>query len=297
MAYVHGGAPVKANVRDHQEMTGSLESKVASWLRDQGYPLEMEAAWIGKDCGFDVSQADYYIDPENDQAREIDLVLTARKFVNRFSVSYNLFVECKSSRDKPWLLFSTENYLLPPYTDKYSIHPLTVYSAVIANDLGRDLLLQSMFDGSRENIYPRLDTAPTLAYGVTQAFSQGSDVPFKALMSASKAALSHVKRFGDLEFLAIPFEFATPVVVIDVPLLSVVYTPGSPDLDIREVNRGLLLWKHMVGGRSRIGVYIVQRSELSSFFADCYKSASWWTSQPEDTFQKILDKKKSQTSK
>ncbi len=276
-------------------MADSLEGRVASWLREQGYPLEMEAAWIAKDCGFDVSQSDYYLDPEDDQAREIDLVLTAQKFLNRFSISYTLFVECKSSREKPWLLFSTENYLLPPYADKYSIHPLTVYGAVIANDLGRDLLLQSMFDGNRENIYPRLDTAPTLGYGLAQAFSQGSDAPFKALMSAAKAALSHVKRFGSLEFLAIPFVFATPVVVIGVPLLSVVYTPGSPDLDIREINRGLLLWKHMVDGRSRIGVYVVQRSELSSFLADCYKSASWWTGLPEETLQKILDKKKPQT--
>jgi hypothetical protein len=37
-------------------MTESLEGKVASWLRDQGYPLEMEAAWISKSKGFDISR-------------------------------------------------------------------------------------------------------------------------------------------------------------------------------------------------------------------------------------------------
>jgi hypothetical protein len=272
-------------------MADSLEGKVASWLREQGYPLEMEAAWFGKDIGFEVSQSDYYIDPETDQPREIDLILSAQQFRKRFNISYNLFIECKSSRAKPWLLFSTENHLVPPYKDQYSLGPLTVYGAMISNDLGRDLLLKSMFDGNRENIYPRLDTGPTLGYGVTQAFGQASDVPFKALMSASKAALSHVKRFGDLEFLSIPFLVAVPVVLIDVPLLSVVYTPGSPDLDIREIDRGLLLWKHMVGGRSRIGIYIVQRSDFPSFLKDCYKSAKWWTDVSDETLGEIYAKK------
>jgi hypothetical protein len=271
-------------------MSGSLEGKVATWLREQGYPLEMEAAWLGKDVGFDVSQSDYYIDPESNQPREIDLALTLQTFRNRFNVEYSLFIECKSSREKPWLLFSTENYLVPPYKDKHSLHPLTVYHAMIANKLGHDLLLESMFNGNRENIYPRLDTALTLGYGVTQAFGQASDVPFKALMSSSKVALSYIKRFGEMEFLSIPILLAVPVVVIDVPLLSVVYTPGSPDLDIREIDRGLLLWKHMVGGRSRIGIYIVQRSDFPSFLRDCHKCATWWTTQTDDALHAAYEK-------
>jgi hypothetical protein len=272
-------------------MTESLEGKVASWLRDQGYPLEMEAAWISKSKGFDISQSDYYLDPEINQPREIDLVLKANRFTDRFNLEYSLFVECKSSRDKPWLLFSTENELVGTVgKEDRSLHALTLYSAFISNDLGGDLLLQSTFDGNLQRLYPRLDTEPTLGYGMTQAFSKETEVPFKALMSATKAALFYVKRFGTLG-LSIPFLFATPVVVIDVPLLSVVYTPGSPDLDIREVRRGLLHWKHVVAGRSRIGVYIVNRAEIDSFMNDCYESATWWINANDEKLAAIYSKK------
>lgn len=265
-------------------MSESLESKVSGWLREHGYPLEMEVAWAAKSKGFDVSQSDYYLDPDTSQPREIDLVLSANRVVDRHYLEYSLFVECKSSKDKPWLLFSTENHLIGAAgaTDNSrTIDALTIYGALISNDLGSDLLLRSSFEPHIQHIYPRLDTAPTLGYGVAQAFSE-TEVPFKALMSAAKAALTHVKRFGGLG-LSAPFLFSTPVVVIDVPLLSVVYTPGSPDLEIKEIKRGLLHWKHLVAGRSRIGVYITTRLESEAFFADCYKSAQWWLNAPKET--------------
>lgn len=271
-------------------MSDSLESRVLGWLKEQGFPLEMEVASMAKAAGFEVSQSDYYLDPDGGEAREIDLVLSLNNRKGGFSLTYNLFVECKSSRDKPWLMFSTPNELGASLTDDNRFKFIELQGAFISNDLADTLLIRSTFNGNVTNLYPRLNTEPLLGYGVTQAFAQAGDAPFKAMMSATKAALSHTKRMGMLG-LSVPLIFATPVIVIDVPLLAVSFSSESNELVVSEIRRGNLYWKHVVGGRSRIGVYIVTKQELPAFLADCYASAQWWTNVDEQTLEQIRSEK------
>jgi len=271
-------------------MSDPLEKKIEQWLQKQGYPLEMESAFIAKSCGFEVSQSDCYFDPDENQPREIDLVLGVQKYVGKFNLDYKLFVECKSTREKPWLLFATENDLVEREGEEKSIKSIGTHGAFLSNELGGTLLLQSFYNGKHNHLFPRLDTRPTLGYGVTQAFSEGNETPFKALMSSTKAALWYAKKFG-VGMLSTPFVFATPVVVIDAPLFSVVFSEKTSEIELEEVSRGWLHWKHVVDGRSRIGVYIVQKAELKSFLTECYASASWWVSQDVGTLQSIYDKK------
>jgi hypothetical protein len=155
-------------------MSAPLESRVLGWLKEQGFPLEMEVASMAKAAGFEVSQSDYYIDPDTGEPREIDLVLSLNNLKHGFSLTYNLFVECKSSRDKPWLMFSTPNELAGALTEENRLKFLELQSAFISNDPADTLLLRSTFDGNVVNLYPRLNTEPWLGYGVTQAFAQGS---------------------------------------------------------------------------------------------------------------------------
>lgn len=273
-------------------MAEPLESRVLNWLKDQGYPLEMEVASMAKSAGFEVSQSDYYLDPDGGEPREIDLVLSVQNLKGNFNLSYNLFVECKSSRDKPWLLFSTPNELGEALTKENGFAFIQLQSAFISSDLADTLLLRSTFNGNISNLYPRLNTEPLLGYGITQAFAQAGDAPFKAMMSAAKAALSHTKRFGMLGLgLSTPIIFSTPVIVIDVPLFAVSFSSETNELQIKEIRRGNLFWKHVVGGRSRIGVYIVTKPELPAFLSDCYDSAKWWTSVDEQTLEQIHTEK------
>lgn len=267
-------------------MSESLESRVLGWLKEQGFPLEMEVASMAKAAGFEVSQSDYYLDPDGGDPREIDLVLSLHNFKGNFSLSYSLFVECKSSRKKPWLLFCTQNELGETPTNDNQLEFIDLQSAFIANDLGSSLLLRSTFNGNVANLYPRLNTEPLLGYGITQAFAQAGDAPFKAMMSSAKAALSHTKRMGMLN-VYVPIIFSTPVIVIDVPLLAVSFSSATNELQIAEIRRGTLFWKHVVGGRSRIGVYIVTKQELPAFLADCYASAKWWTNVDEQTLEQV----------
>lgn len=84
-----------------------LPAQIHEWLRHEGYPFEMQVAQAFRKVGFHVTQSDYYIDPEEQKAREIDVVAVAQRAEKDGPVFRIMFlIECKSSKEKPWLLLS-----------------------------------------------------------------------------------------------------------------------------------------------------------------------------------------------
>lgn len=268
-------------------MPDTLESKIKNWLKSQGYPLEMEAASIASKIGFDVSLSDYFIDPEDEKPREIDLIISRKEFrYNSYSLSYSLCVECKSGKDKPWLLLATENYLNVREHEKLPIGlNYLLHSSYRATKLAENVLFKSSINGEIKSIFPRLDMAPKLGYAVVQAFNQGNDIPYKALMSASKAAADYVKRFGRSGF-SIPVHIAIPIVLIDAPLYSVVRKLDG-EMEVDSIEYAPVLWNTVVAGRSRNGIYVVQKEHLHNFLVECNNSANWWLNLPEDKLNVI----------
>jgi hypothetical protein len=95
-----------------------LKDKVKDWLLKEGYPLEMQSAIIFEEAGFQVSQGNYYEDPQTKKAREVDLVASLGKIIRdedapnffesiKLQITFRFIVECKSSKRYPWILFST----------------------------------------------------------------------------------------------------------------------------------------------------------------------------------------------
>lgn len=269
-------------------MSETLKEKISSWLDEQGYPLEMETASVAKSLGFDVSQSDYYIDPEGDEAREIDLVVSSNNYAGNYNKSYNLFIECKSNKkSKPWLVFSNINELMDDATSiEEHVSKMHKYSSFIASEYAEKLLLKTAGNNNFNNIYPRLGVEPMLGHGVTQAFGTTSDIPFKAMMSATKAAMSHIKRFG-IPMLSVPCTIAIPVVVIDSPLFTVSYNSESEEFEIEQVPKVEILWKHLVAGKSRNGIFIVERNNLNEFLTECKKSSDWWLNIDDSQLEEI----------
>jgi hypothetical protein len=89
-----------------------LGSRVADWLRGEGYPLEMTVARGLRDVGFTVTQSDQYQDPETDKLREIDVVgrwmrmLAIPGGADEMLAELSIVVECKRSDSRPWVLFT-----------------------------------------------------------------------------------------------------------------------------------------------------------------------------------------------
>jgi len=86
-------------------MTSDLTTKIAEWLKTQGYPLEMEVAHIFKDAGFEVSSAEYYVDAEEQKPREIDVLASMSVQIQGTLFQLAYVVECKSPKESPWVSF------------------------------------------------------------------------------------------------------------------------------------------------------------------------------------------------
>lgn len=278
-------------------MADELKVRVKNWLNKHGYPLEMEVASIARDAGFEVSQSECYVDPETGLSREIDLILYKSNFSQgegSVFLSYRLLVECKSSKDKPWLLFATPNVNDDSEQDKF-ISSYRLEESYFGQDCIKRYIQRLIFTGEEFSIYPNLDSEPWLGFGVTQAFSEAQDTPFKAIMSATKAALYYASRANQLEIVLPDFELFFPIVVIDVPLYAVFHNSESNELDMVEIEVGNILWKHHMAGRSRHGVYLVTKSALPTFLARCHQCAEWLLRQDEmglnQIYQEVSSKK------
>jgi hypothetical protein len=254
-----------------------IETQIKNWLEKQGYPLEMEVAAYAAKQGFEVSQSDYYIDQDDGKPREIDLVLSKKAVKYKdFSIGYHLCVECKSGKEKPWLLLASDD--LSIYSNL--INNFLLHNSYATTKIADEILIQSYCLGNSNNIFPRLTITRIVGYGVTQAFSE-TDIPFKALMTAGKAAYDYLRRNNGAE-LTIPVHLFIPVVVIDAPLFSVVRTKES-NLEINPINRATLLWNQVIAGRSRNCIHIVRKSHIEEFLSECSKSADWWLNMPKET--------------
>lgn len=90
------------------ETIANVEAGTASvrkWLREKGFPFEMKVANTFLAHGFGALQGTYYTDPESKKSREIDVFARLNAATNDFTISLEVIVECKYSKDKPWILF------------------------------------------------------------------------------------------------------------------------------------------------------------------------------------------------
>jgi len=247
------------------ETKEDLKTKVYKWLLKQGYPLEMTVANAFREVGFQVTQSEYYSDPETEEAREIDIVASDSKSISRKIVKIKFVVECKVSKDKPWVLFSSSKKGLPG-------HSKVVQRA--GSKLGIRLL-RSISD--LENIQDlslfRFSSSP--AYGMTQAFTSGKDICYSAAMAVAKATLASISKADEVpkDFASriilnrtSLFEIIFPVIVIEGRLFEAYLSEESPsDLKVSEVDQGILLWRNPIVGRRFTIINVINTNYLNEF--------------------------------
>jgi len=238
----------------------NFSSKVVDWLNSQGYPLEMSVASAFKQHGFYTRISDFYDDFETSSPREIDV--TAQLSFNTkdktwFQVSCH--IECKSTRDKPWLLFISDvtgDELGSLFEYVISSKAYTLFLAQ-KSGLGKNIESKLNID------YLPIFSAKKIGYGVAQAFSSGQDVPFKATMSAIKSAVSRVHKFSGENSNSIAF----PVIVTEGKLFECYLEPNG-QIRINETNSGLLLSKFPNPLHTSPIVSIVTKNSLPDFIIE-----------------------------
>jgi len=215
----------------------NLKTKVFEWLESQGYPLEMLVASKLRENHFRVFQSEYYNDSEHaDVSREIDILAYKQVEIKGILFRLTLVIECKLSFKKPWILFSSQETRVAK--------PAQVAQRV-ASTLG-SIFLKSLAQDEEIQCLPLFSLPDRCGYGVTQAFTSGKDIPFEAITTVSKCALSKASEanaaFKDQGPLA---EIIFPVVIVDGKFFDC-YLNTKNEAEISEINCGHLVWRNPI---------------------------------------------------
>lgn len=256
----------------------SYKQKILKWLDSQGYPLEIEVAQMFEKHGFNISISDYYQDYESGDYREID-VTASRSSDYKFDSILRVFwrVECKTSKDKPWVVFLSNS------NDLNAIHIPPI--GLITTDEYENYLVGKHVMPKFGSIIDELDILNPIksGHGLRRVFikekeskedsDSGQDVAYKAMMSSVKASFAKVLNppKQDEELLAKNFiskknywTIALPNIVIEGKLFE--YSKDSSgNVQLEEVEYSVVKWKGNNPINATPYVYVVTKDALEKF--------------------------------
>ncbi len=108
-----------------------LNDKVSAWLDSQGYPLEFLTANAFHRRDFGVLQGYYVPDVQSGTPREIDVLASATHADVESLLRITYVVECKYSRDKPWVVFTSP---------RGNMHPAACIAQTVGSATGAAIL-------------------------------------------------------------------------------------------------------------------------------------------------------------
>jgi hypothetical protein len=229
--------------------TRPMQERVKKWVEGEGYPLEMKAAAAFRGAGFEVRQAQYYIDSDSGKSREIDVVAQVSDHYGLASM--RVVVECKTT-EKPWVVFS-------------SPHTLRNYNKLFALGILSEAVLKALTDLSAGGIAKLSEQLRWFAksgsagYAAAQAFTGNQELPFSAAMGAVKACLAQ----GPGSYNP-PFRADFPVIVLDAPLLDC-HMNDRGDLQLQEVTEHEFLFAPHLPAFKGTCVRVVTLAGLADF--------------------------------
>ena len=241
-----------------------LPEKLNEWLRREGYPFEMRVAQSFRKAGFHVTQSDYYTDPETKTPREIDVVATAQRSVKDSLIFRIMFlIECKSSTDKPWLLFcGPEKDMAAPARVAQRITSKT--GMLVFHELAHDKTVRQLALFSLR--------AP-VGYGLTQAFKKDNkDLAYAAICSVGNAANAAAFRWNGHRHEERILELIFPVIAIDGHLLECKLDEKG-GVSLTKITWATLLWRNALPPLSTTIIDVQTTSSIENFATQSFEAA------------------------
>ncbi len=90
-----------------------------------GFPLEHRIGSMLRAAGWSVINNRYYVDDQEQNVREIDLVAYRVAWVQHFRVCTTLIISCKKSDENVWALLSRKKDAFDPNLDHQPVHVWT----------------------------------------------------------------------------------------------------------------------------------------------------------------------------
>jgi hypothetical protein len=242
----------------------NLEQKVGDWLAREGYPLEFLAANIFKAAGFAVRQGYHVRDESAHTVREVDVLASATAEVGDSLLRIYHVLECKYSRDKPWVVFTSDQPIAP--------------SACVAQTFGTmagQALLWALAGHQEIQGLSYFATPGEPGFGGRQALSDNRDIFYDALQAVVSKATAVMRQYDNpyggiqdaLEIAAIAF----PLIVVDGRLFSAAFNERTKEMDLAEVEVMRLHWRGAASWRMHATIDIVTSTYLTRLAAQRYK--------------------------
>jgi hypothetical protein len=228
-----------------------LESKMRRWLLQTGFPLEMEAASVFRNSGFEVRQSGTFVDLESKKGREIDVVASDPDLIGIVNISF--VIECKASPN-PWIVLASQDALA-------NFNRLFAFSVLSPDALEACASRLRLSCSAIERYLMRPDKG---GYGFRQAFGKGDDAAYTAAMAAIKGC-HDLARKGDGDFPVFTFTF--PVIVVDAPLFEC-SRKDDGEIELTRVKVSEFLFSAHVPERVSTCVKVVHREHLPTFASE-----------------------------
>lgn len=234
-----------------EKMTSeAIETRIISWFKKTGFPLEMAVADAFHRAGFEIRQSNPYIDPETGKNREIDVLAIDPDWAGIIDIEF--FLECKSST-YPWVVLCSENGLAT--YNRVSAFSVSTESAARATAKRlQELKSYSFFERSDDN-----------GYGFRQALGERSDVAYGAAMNTFKACVAQKIVKEELPYNTLSFHI--PVIVVDSPLFECRLTANG-DLSLKQVRRSEFLFRTHMPKPMGCCIRVVTKEELPAWAAE-----------------------------
>lgn len=212
-----------------------LRTRVVNWINGEGYPLEFRTAREFRRKRLPASLGDYVRHPKTGNVREVDILSRIRVRANSCALDISTIVECKFSRDKPWVVF----------TGKEPIAPSACIAQTISSDLGDAVMWVLSGDADLHKI-PLFRSPGRSGHGGRRAFEGSGDVLYGTLQSVVTAAryyCDYGEIYGPGQFLPEYGRIAFPIVVIDAPLFECYLEDNADEVSLEEVDAIRLHWR------------------------------------------------------
>jgi hypothetical protein len=231
-----------------------LINKLSNWINTEGIPLEYFTASVFMQNRFRVFQGDFV--EEKGSAREIDVIAFKDYQNNGSLIRISSVVECKWTKDKPWIVFTSPNAHMAK-------------SACIAQTIGSRVGSSLMWHIAGENeLYDMsLFTSNTSSgFSGRQAFTKDTDLFYNTIQGIVNKTYLSVKEYDENEkdpfrYIAIGF----PIIVIEGLLYETHYTTGN--IELIEVNYSKVHWRGSTTWKHHAIVSIVTKDYLPEFIA------------------------------
>jgi len=243
------------NTRGVPQLPTDLRDNVAKWVKSEGYPLEFRTASAFRKAGFHVRQGEYV--HFDDTIREIDVAASKSVFSEGTLLRVYHVVECKWTKEKPWIVLSAPNPMAPSACIAQTIASELGEAILWANAGLRDLHDMSLFS-----------TPASPGFSGRQAFTeyQDNDVFYRTMQSVTSLATKLVQQYDEPprkndampKYGAVAF----PLVAIDGHLFEVWFDETTSDVQAVERKHLRLHWRGSPSWRWHATVDIVVADHL-----------------------------------